>query len=100
MKKFLVTIVMMSLSIATFAQVENDSVKTESTENSGQISQKCEVVLPETVKDAIAKNYPDAVIKEVNRDEKDGTVVFEVKIADKDNNLQTVKFDEKGEKVE
>ncbi len=99
MKKLFVTVVMMSLSITTFAQVENESTKADTVETTQVTKQSGESELPVAVKDAISKNYPEAQIVEISEKDQDGVATFEVKLESKDKSLITVRFNDKGEVV-
>lgn len=99
MKKLFVTVVMMSLCFATYAQTGNENTADSTTETTKAVQKDGEIELPVAVKDAINKNYPEATIKEVNEEEKEGITTFEIKLENKDNSLVTVKLTDKGEVI-
>lgn len=105
MKKLVVVAVMLSMSFASYAQVQgNDTVKTDTIATSAPTGQPstatAENELPQVVKDSIAKSYPDAAISEFTKEDHDGQTIYSVKIRTKNNAVFTEKYTDQGKVVE
>ena len=103
MKKVLVAVALV-LGLGSSVAFAQEVINTTSVEMQAQVPQdeftKIDVKeLPETVAQAVAKNYEGATIKEAYVAEKESGKVYKVILTTKDSQEVTVLMNEKGEEV-